>query len=246
MPHVLNDGHQIAFDVTGRGEGPGFLFAQRKVGWDRMGYVDRLTDRGAKVLVVDPRGYGDSSRSRDGSCYSLEAFCDDLLAGADAVGLEQFVAWGYSNTAALAVALACRTDRCVGLVCSGMDPFLDFTVWSAHVEAEVATVGEGAYVPEGGFDWRAARAFYAGYAAFQPELPERLPCPAVLVHGTDDELIAGSVHRNRHRIAALGLEIAALDGLDHGTCVEASEAVIAAVDAVLQVPNRSGERPGTR
>lgn len=86
MPFVANDGLQIAYDVTGRGAGPGFLFAQRKVGWARMGYVDALSSRG-KVLVVDPRGFGDSSRCRSGADYSLDAFCDDLLAAADAVGL---------------------------------------------------------------------------------------------------------------------------------------------------------------
>jgi pimeloyl-ACP methyl ester carboxylesterase len=103
MLRVANDGFEIAFDVTGQVSGPGFVFAQRKVGWDRMGYVDALASSG-KVLVVDPRGFGDSTRARHESAYSLDGFCDDVLAAADAVGLESFIAWGYSNTAALAVA----------------------------------------------------------------------------------------------------------------------------------------------
>ena len=230
MPFVANDGLQIAYDVSGRGAGPGVLLAQRKVGWDRMGYVSALASRGdgAKVVVADPRGFGDSSRCRTDDGYSLDGFCDDLLAAADAAGLDRFEAWGYSNTAALAVTLAVRTDRCVGLVCAGMDPFLDFTSWSGHVDGEVREVGEGAYADGGGFDWRAARAFYAGYAALQPDLPERLPCPAVLVYGDADALVAPSVARNRARLEGLGFAIRSLPGLDHQTCVEAVEMVVGA------------------
>lgn len=233
MPVVAHAGLQIAFDVAGRGSGPGFLLAQRKVGWDRMGYVGALAAGGAKVLVVDPRGYGDSSRCRSAADYSLEGYCDDLLAAADAVGLERFVAWGYSNTAALAVALACHTDRCIGVACCGMDPFLDFTAFSAHVAQEVREVGEGEYLPQGGFDWRAAQAFYDGYAALQARLPDHLGRPAVVVHGADDGLVAASVDRNRARIEQLGFAIRSLPGLDHATCVEASDEVISAALAVL-------------
>jgi pimeloyl-ACP methyl ester carboxylesterase len=246
MPHVTNDGGQVAFDVTGRGEGTGFLFAQRKVGWDRMGYVSTLAARGAKVLVVDPRGYGDSSRCRQAAGYSLDGFCDDLLAAADAVGLDRFVAWGYSNTAALAIALALRTDRCVGVACCGMEPFLDFTAPLSHLDAEARLAGEGEYADGGGFDWRAAFAFYAGYTDQQRRFPERLPCPGVVVHGADDPLVAPSVERNEARIRDFGLEIVVLPGLDHATCVEATDAVIAAVDRVLLAPNRSGVETTTR
>jgi pimeloyl-ACP methyl ester carboxylesterase len=231
MPFVANDGLQISYDVAGRGSGPGFLFAQRKVGWDRLGYVAALAARG-KVLVVDPRGYGDSSRCRDESGYSLDGFCDDLLCAADAVGLEQFFAWGYSNTAALAVALAVRTDRCVGVACCGMDPFIDFTGFADQLDTEVREVGEGEYVPEGSFDWRAARAFYRDYTELQPRLPERLDCPAVLVHGDADPLVAASVDRNRARLERMGFDIRPLPGLDHQTCVEAAEMVIGAASTL--------------
>ena len=224
MPFVANDGLQIAYDVTGRGAGPGYLFAQRKVGWARMGYVDALSTQG-KVLVVDPRGFGDSSRCRSETDYSLDAFCDDLLAAADAAGLDRFFAWGYSNTAALAVALSHRTDRCIGVACCGMDPLIDFTVFSAHLDAEVREAGEGEYLPEGGFDWRAARAFYRDYSARQPGVAD-VGRPAVLIHGDADELVCESVIRNRDRLEQFGYDIRPLGGLDHQTCVEASARVI--------------------
>ena len=231
MPFVANDGLQIAYDLAGRGGGTGSLFAQRKVGWGPLGYVDALAARG-KVLVVDPRGFGDSSRCRAEADYTLDGFCDDLLAAADAVGLQRFVAWGYSNTAALAVALALRTDRCVGVACCGMDPLLDVGAWSDHLDGEVREAGEGAYVPEGGFDWRASRAFFRDFGQLQAALPDRLGCPAVLVHGDADPLVAPSVARNRERLEALGFEIHALPGLDHQTCVEAVEMVVGAASTL--------------
>lgn len=227
MLRVSNAGFQIAYQVIGRGSGPGFLFAQSKVGWHRMGYAEALKDHG-KVLVVDPRGYGDSSRARTEADYSLDAFCDDLLAAADAVGLDQFVAWGYSNTAALAVALAAKSDRVVGLICSGMDPLLNFGTLTSHVDNEVREAGEGDYLPDGHFDWRAARAFYRDYEAFQATLPSHVDIPAALVYGADDALVAPSVEQNRGRLERMGFTITALKGHDHQSCVEASSEVVAA------------------
>jgi len=232
--HVTNDGFQIAYEVFGRGDGPGFVLAQTKVGWERMGYVNKLKAHG-KVLIVDPRGYGESSRARRDDDYSLEGFCDDLLAAADAVGLGEFVAWGYSNTAALAVALAAKSDRVVGLVCSGMDPFLDFSVMTSHVESEARAVGEGEYLPDGRFDWQAARAFYRDYATLQSALPAKFDVPAALIFGSEDPLVAASVERNRQRIEDLGFVIVPVDGLDHQSCVEAADVV---VDIALPIVQR--------
>jgi len=232
--HVMNDGFQIAYEVAGRGTGRGFLFPQSKVGWGRMGYVEALKDLG-KVLVVDPRGYGESSRARSAGAYSLDAFCDDLLAAADAVGLEEFVAWGYSNTAALATALAAKSDRVVGLVCAGMDPLLDFTSFMSHIDDEARAVGEGDYLPDGQFDWRAARAFYRDYAEFQSRLPAKLDIPAALVFGSEDALVAPSVSRNRQRLEEMGFVVRAADGYDHQSCVEAADVVIGLAGSVIGV-----------
>lgn len=231
-----NDGFQIAFDLFGRGKGPGFVFAQRKVGWERMGYVARLTALGARVLVVDPRGYGDSSRARDVASYSLDAYCDDLLCAADAVSLDRFVVWGYSNTAALAVALAGRSERAVGVVCGGIDPFQDFTVFSRQLDSEVAEAGEGEYLPEGRFDWRAARAFYAGYTRWQQTLGGAFRCPGVVICGSADDAVVPSIENHRTRIDALGFEVRTLNGLDHQQCVEATDLVIDAALAALPLP----------
>jgi pimeloyl-ACP methyl ester carboxylesterase len=233
MPFVANDEYQIWYELTGRGDGVGTLLPQTKVGWSRMGYVNALASRG-KVVVVDPRGYGLSSRSRSGDEYGLDACCDDLLAAADAVGMERFIAWGYSNTAALAFALACRSDRVAAVACCGMDPFLDFSAPAAYMEKEPAEAGEGEYAPEGTFDWRAANAFYRDYSAWQARIPAKIPCPAVIVYGDGDDLIRGSVAANRDRLAAMGFAICELPGLDHQSCVEAAPNVVATIDGALE------------
>lgn len=236
MVQVNNGGYQIAYDVYGRGREPGFLFAQRKVGWDRMGYVDRLTALGRKVLIVDPRGYGDSSRARDDEGYSLNSFCDDLLCAADAVGLDRFVVWGYSNTGALALALAGHSDRAVAVVCSGVDPYQDFTVWRQHLDSEVADVGEVDYLPEGHFSWRAARAFYEGYTEWQATLTSEFRCPGVVVYGAADAVIRTSIQSHRARIGELGFAVHELPRLDHQQCVEAADVVVDTALAALGLP----------
>lgn len=235
MAHVNNGGYQIAYDLYGSGRGTSFLFAQRKAGWERMGYVQRLSALGSKVLVVDPRGYGDSSRARHEDDYSLDPYCDDLLCAADAAGIRHFVAWGYSNTAALALALAGQTDRAEGVACCGIDPYQDFAVWSPQLDHEVETAGEGEYLPEGRFDWRAARAFYNGYTAWQPQLQGQFRCPGVVVCGSLDPVVRTSINHHRSEIDALGFPVHELPELDHQQCVEAVDLVVDEVLATLSL-----------
>ena len=203
-----------------------------------MGYVSELATHG-KVVVVDPRGYGESSRCRDEASYSIDTFCDDMLAAADAAGLRQFVAWGYSNTAALSVALAARTNRVVGLACCGMDPLLDFTPPLLHAQQEGAAAGEGDYLPEGHFDWRAVAAFCRDYGGVQQNL-SAVNCPSVIVCGSDDALVAPSVAKNRRHLEELGFSIVVVDGLDHQTCVEAADTVTRIVLGKLNADLGSG------
>lgn len=77
MPFVANDGHQIWYELNGRGDGVGALSPQTKVSWCRTGHVDALASRG-EVVVVDPRGYGLSSRSRRGDDYGAELTASPL------------------------------------------------------------------------------------------------------------------------------------------------------------------------
>jgi hypothetical protein len=115
-----------------------------------------------------------------------------------------------------------------------MDPLLDFTAFAAHVDNEVRAVGEGEYLPEGHFDWRAARAFYRGYAELQPRLPAKLGIPAALVFGAGDALVAGSVSQNRQRLEEMGFVITPAEGYDHQTCVEAVGVVTRLAAPVLE------------
>lgn len=210
---VSNAGFQIAYEVVGRGSGPGLLFAQSKVGWSRMGYVEVLKERG-KVLVVDPRVYGDSSRATREADYSLGAFYDDLLAAADAVGLDQFVAWGYSNTAARPRGGArhqVRPSRGSGLRWHGPVPELRR---SHRARRQRSARSRRRRVRPGRtfFDWRAARAFYRDYAKLQATFPSRLHIPSALVYGADDSLVAPIVAQNRERLEQMGFTVTALEG----------------------------------
>lgn len=230
---VVNDGHLVAYELYGQGSGPAIVFPHTKAGWDRMGYVDLLRDRG-RVLIVDPRGYGDSTRSRTAHGYGLDTFCDDILAAADAASIDTFVAWGYSNTAALSSVLASRSSRVVGLVCAGMDPFANLTWVLDDIAARVKAAGEGEYLPSGRFDWRAVDAFYRGLIGWQePASQTPLHCPAILPYGTADPVIEQSVTKNAARLIAWGFDLHSLPGLDHQSFFESAEAVVKLVDPLL-------------
>ena len=68
-----------------------------------------------RVLAFDHRGHGTGLRSR--RVFRLEDCADDVVAMADAVGLERFVAFGYSMGGAIAQLVWRRhPERVVGMV----------------------------------------------------------------------------------------------------------------------------------
>ena len=68
-----------------------------------------------RVLAFDHRGHGTGLRGR--RAFRLEDCADDVVAMADALGLDQFVAFGYSMGGAVAQLLAQRhRERLAGLV----------------------------------------------------------------------------------------------------------------------------------
>ena len=205
----------------------GILLSQPEVGWAALGYVERLAEYGRVVVAPQP-GFGAAGR-RD--AYTADGIRDAVVAAADDV--DRFVAFGYSNTAALSTIIATtHPTRAAGVVCAGFDPFIDMTAATAYAEAQTA---EGEYEDGATFDWRAVAAFYRGLTEWQGD-PPPLRCPAVLLYGSDDPLIAPSVEANRQRLVEFGFEVVALEGLDHESCVAAADRVIDAAKHVLASP----------
>lgn len=120
---VSPDGTRIAYDVTG--EGPAIVLLHggwhTRKNWHDVGYVRRLTNR-FKVIAIDIRGNGESDKPTDPADYTTDKMCQDILAIADACGVEQFSIWGFSYGGNIGRYIAAQSERVERLIMMGI-PF---------------------------------------------------------------------------------------------------------------------------
>jgi pimeloyl-ACP methyl ester carboxylesterase len=123
---VSFDGIEIAYQEWGSdaAEPPvvlqhGFV-ADSNLNWVGPGVVKALVDGRRRVVAVDARGHGASSKPHDPSLYGEEKMAKDLNAVLDAIGAEQLDLVGYSMGAVVALIVASREPRVRRLVVGGI------------------------------------------------------------------------------------------------------------------------------
>lgn len=106
----------FTFDVVDVGplDGPVVIalhgFPQTSASWSAVS--PRLTEAGYRVLAPNQRGYSPGARPQAVASYGMDHLCADVLALADAVGVERFHLVGHDWGAAVGWALAgARPDR---------------------------------------------------------------------------------------------------------------------------------------
>jgi pimeloyl-ACP methyl ester carboxylesterase len=213
---------RIAFAAAG--VGPGLVVPWLNFAWLDTSWVDALA-RDFTVVVAAPRGYARSSRLAIDDDYTVDLIRDDVIATADAAGLDRFSVLGYSLSGAVAAWLGTVESRIDRVVAGGfplLGPYARVLEGARHDAAEVQSA-------EGDFDPRAALAFYAHLATLPDgALVDRQGRKPLAYWGSDDEVIArfGGLTNLEPGLRERGVRFRVLDGLGHSDALLAFETVL--------------------
>jgi pimeloyl-ACP methyl ester carboxylesterase len=120
MPSFQNGSVEIAFLDEGTGDPIVLIhgFASNKeVNWVQPGWVTTLTRAGRRVIALDNRGHGASSKLYDPAAYDTAMMADDVCALLDHLHIDRADVMGYSmgarNTAFAAVGAPSRVRSAI-------------------------------------------------------------------------------------------------------------------------------------
>ena len=190
---------------TVRGSGPALIVFDRQP----RGYYDQLTDR-YRVVVIDA-----TYTPADIASLTADRLCADILAVADAAGVDSFAWFGFSFGGVAGLQLASRTNRLSALVCGGWPPLGgQYAETLAYAEAEAAQGRATSALP-----------FYRSIRGWpEREAVSKFTCPRMAFGGNKDEFVAGAATRMRigpliaeHRaeLERLGWTVELIDGFGH-------------------------------
>ncbi|NIM95787.1 MAG: alpha/beta fold hydrolase [Anaerolineales bacterium] len=111
------DGTRIAYDRSGSGLAVVLLHGggSARGDWHESGYVERLQNS-FTVITLDLRGHGESGLPTDAADYNVDKMVQDVLAVADACGVEHFTVWGMSFGSKISRYLAVQSKRVIKLI----------------------------------------------------------------------------------------------------------------------------------
>ncbi len=124
MPSFHNGSVEIAYLDEGEGD-PIFLvhgFASSKnVNWSYPGWVSTLTKAGRRVVALDNRGHGESSKLYDSEDYHIGTMAADVRALMDHLEIARTDIMGYSMGARISAYIAHREpQRLRSLILGGL------------------------------------------------------------------------------------------------------------------------------
>jgi pimeloyl-ACP methyl ester carboxylesterase len=229
MPQFKYDGVELAFLDQGQGE-PIVLvhgFASNKeANWVFPGWVSTLTGAGRRVIALDNRGHGASTKFYDPAAYHSSIMAEDVRALIDHLGLPSADVMGYSMGARIVAFLAlAHPGRVRSVVLGGLgirlvegvglpDTIADGLEASSLAEITDPTARQfRAFAEQTRSDLRALAACLRGSRqTLSREEVGRIAVPVLVAVGSKDP-IAGSPEQ----LAALipGAQALAIAGRDH-------------------------------
>lgn len=227
---MTDDGVAIATYEWGDPDAPVVLavhgFASSALAnWHVTGWTRDLSRAGLRVLAIDQRGHGASSKPHDPSSYSMERLVDDVLTVVDAHLIDEFALLGYSLGARVgwhtALELPERLTRAVlGGIPDG-DPLTRFLVDEAREFAAGGPRSDDrltmAYLDMAGRidgnDLDALVSLVEGMrGGTQPDAARPPRQPLLVATGSEDPILAAS---RRLAVAAPRAEFLEIPGRDH-------------------------------
>lgn len=241
------DGMRIAYNV--HGAGPVIVLLHGGGGssqdWHEADYVERLRHR-FTVIAPDLRGHGESAAPTDPSDYAIEKQVWDILAVADACGVELFTIWGMSYGGKVGRYVPVYSERVEKLVLMGtpLGPgvvgerrrqAIDFgRHWSPIVQAQQDGTLHIDALSEMDRDMlqRLNVPAMLGWVKAMLEWPSVEPadfhCPTLWLMGSEDPHAIESIQEYRESLKRSRVVARILEGLDH-------EEIFYEIDRVLPI-----------
>jgi pimeloyl-ACP methyl ester carboxylesterase len=229
MATFIHDGVEIAYLDEGAGDAilliHGFA-SNRAANWVDPGWVKLLVADGRRVIAVDNRGHGASSKLYDPAAYTAPAMAGDARALLDHLGLARADVMGYSMGARITAFLAmAHPDRVRSAIFGGLGinmvrPMagtgpIAAALEASHIDDVVSATARTfrAFAEQTRSDLKALAACIRGARdPIRSEALAQLRCPVLVAVGSEDVIGGSAVD-----LAALipGAEALVIEGRDH-------------------------------
>jgi pimeloyl-ACP methyl ester carboxylesterase len=243
----------IAFSVVGEGRPLVMLhgFGMSGGDWTNAGYCDPLLAAGHRLIAVDLRGHGQSSKPHDPAAYAAQAEAADIVSILDSLEIERADIIGYARGGRLALELATLHPRRIRkLIVGGAHPYAQdlslFRLGISHgIDAWIGVIEQiGGQLEQGARERIAENDVEALRAAVANDLRDisaKLTAfnrPCLFYAGASDPVCDAA------RRAALDMprgESVVIKGCNHITAWQRSECVLPHIGGWLAKTGKAGD-----